>query len=145
MPVMQDIMETDIRWKQRFENYGKSLALLSDIVGSIDKSEPFSNKDRLSIIKSFEISFELAWNVMKDYLSYKGITDIVGSRDSIRHAFSQGLILNGQAWMEMIDARNKTSHTYNEETADELTEKIIENYFGEFLAFREKMDSLLGG
>ena len=143
--TQENIAETDIRWKQRFENYVKSLVLLSDIVNSIDKSTPLSNKDKLSVIKSFEISFELAWNVMKDYLSYKGITDIVGSRDSIRYAFSQGLILDGQAWMEMIDARNKTSHTYNEETADELTEKIIKSYFGEFSVFQKKMDSLLGG
>jgi nucleotidyltransferase substrate binding protein (TIGR01987 family) len=143
--AQENIKEIGIRWKQRFENYGKSLILLSDIVNSIDKNAPLTNKDRLSIIKSFEISFELAWNVMKDYLSHKGITDIVGSRDSIRHAFSQELILDGQAWMEMIDARNKTSHTYNEETADELAEKIIKSYFGEFLVFEKKMDSISGG
>ncbi|MDR0515825.1 MAG: nucleotidyltransferase substrate binding protein [Fibromonadaceae bacterium] len=139
--VQENTQESDIRWKQRFENYGKSLALLCDIVNSIDKSTNLSNRDKLSLIKSFEISFELAWNVMKDYLSYKGISDIVGSRDSIRHAYSQGLILNGQIWMEMIEARNKTSHTYNEETANELTEKVIKSYFGEFLAFKEKMCS----
>jgi len=143
--AQENTTETDIRCKQIFENYGKSLALLSDIVNSIDKNSPLTNKDRLSIIKSFEIAFELAWNVMKDYLSYKGITDIVGSRDSIRHAFSQGLILDGQVWMEMIEARNKTSHTYNEETADELAEKIMKSYFGEFLAYEKKMNSLLGG
>ena len=143
--TQENLTEADIRCKQRFENYGKSLALLSDIVNSIDKNSPLSNKDRLSVIKSFEISFELAWNVMKDYLSYKGITEIVGSRDSIRHAFNQGLILNGQVWMEMIEARNKTSHTYNEETADELAEKIIKNYSDEFLTFEKKMNSLLGG
>jgi nucleotidyltransferase substrate binding protein (TIGR01987 family) len=142
--TQKNTQEIDVRWKQRFENYGKSLALLSDIVNSIDKSIQLSNRDKLRVIKSFEISFELAWNVMKDYLSYKGIADIVGSRDSVRHAFSQELILNGQIWMEMIDARNKTSHTYNEETANELAEKIIKSYFGEFMAFNEKMNSFYG-
>jgi hypothetical protein len=47
--IQENIQKIDTRWKQRFENYGKSLVLLSDIVNSIDKSVAFSNKDRLSI------------------------------------------------------------------------------------------------
>jgi nucleotidyltransferase substrate binding protein (TIGR01987 family) len=96
----------------------------------------------LSIIKAFELSFELSWNVMKDYLTNMGINGIIGSKGAIRHAFQNGLIDNGQTWLEMIDDRNEVTHTYDLETADSLTEKIIHNHYPQFLALAEKMESM---
>jgi len=80
---------------------------------------------------------------MKDFLTYKGITDIYGSRDSIRKAFSSGLIHDGEMWMDMLQSRNKTSHTYNEETAEEITQAIQEHYYLLFKELANKMTHLL--
>lgn len=69
---------------------------------------------------------------MRDYLTYQGIAGIagiVGSRDTIREAFSLGLIVDVEGWMEMLVDRNKTSHTYNEETVEEVMQKVCCRHF----------------
>jgi len=34
--------------------------------------------------------------------------------------------------MDMIESRNQTTHTYNEDTADEITDAVTSTYFAEF-------------
>ena len=108
----------------------------------IEKGE-LSRLEEQGLIKAFEYTFELAWNVIKDFYEFQGVTDIQGSRDSIRLAFNRGLITGGESWMEMIKSRVKTSHTYNEETAREISEAIFEVYYDLFLELEQKMNSLL--
>jgi len=81
----------------------------------------------------------LAWNVLKDYLAYEGIQGIVGSRGAVREAFKRGLIEDGETWMDMIEKRNLSSHTYNLEIAEALIVAIINTYHPEFLALQEDM------
>ena len=68
-----------------------------------------------------------------------------GSRDATREAFSLNLISDGETWMNMIKARNETSHTYNEDTVEEIFIDIVRRYFPLFLAFRDKMETLRSG
>lgn len=82
----------------------------------------------------------MALNVMKDYALFQGNSEIAGSRDVIRYAFSSNLITNGEMWMDMIKSRIKTSHTYNEETANEIYHKIINEYFDAFRSFEVVME-----
>jgi nucleotidyltransferase substrate binding protein (TIGR01987 family) len=77
---------------------------------------------------------------MKDYAEYQGNNTIGGSRDATREAFQLKIIENGDVWMDMIKSRNKTSHTYNEETAEEIYQKIITEYFPVFMDFKNKME-----
>lgn len=128
----------DIRWQQRLANYKKALGQLTKF---IDKGE-LNELEELGLIKAFEYTYELAWNVIKDFFGDRGNRNIYGSRDAIREAFSAGLIEDGEGWMEMYADRNKTSHTYNEETADEIMRNVFKRYFPLFLALREKMESL---
>lgn len=130
----------DIRWKQRFANYEKALSQLQKF---IDK-ENLNELEEQGLIQAFEFTHELAWKVMKDYFEYQGNTAIMGSRDACREAFQMGLIQDGEMWMEMIASRNMSSHTYNLETAVEIRDKIIQHYFDLFIAFRDKMQTLLG-
>jgi len=97
------------------------------------------------LIQCFEYTHELAWNVMKDYAEYQGNSDITGSRDAIREAFKMKLISDGKVWMNMIENRNRTSHTYNEETATEIYRLIIEDYDNAFHQFLIKMEELSSG
>ncbi len=62
-----------------------------------------------------------------------------GSKDATREAFNTGLIGKGEIWMEMIKSRNKTSHTYNEDTADEIFNKIVNEYHSVFIDFEQSM------
>lgn len=86
----------------------------------LGRQRPLSEIEQLGLIKAFEFTHELPWNVMKDYFEYQGNTSITGSRDATREAFRRNLIDDGEGWMEMLQSRNKTSHTYNQEVADEI-------------------------
>ena len=117
----------DIRWIQRFSNYNKALKRLSDAV-VLNEKRTLTDLEKQGLIQAFEFTHELAWKVMKDYLKEIGDIKTIGSRDTTREAFAAELIANGDNWMEMIKKRNLTSHTYNEETSEEIYKSIIE-YF----------------
>lgn len=149
--------EKDIRWEQRFSNYVKAFHKLDQAVtrikedygiderGAIDEDDFLDDIIKEGLIQRFEYTHELAWNVMKDYAIYQGNTAITGSRDATREAFSIGLITDGKVWMNMIVSRNKTSHTYNEATADEIFHLIVHDYHAAFSAFTTKMETLRSG
>ncbi|MFZ4560132.1 MAG: nucleotidyltransferase substrate binding protein [Saprospiraceae bacterium] len=132
-------MEQDIRWKQRFHNYEKSFHQLKEIMGRGE----LNDLEAQGLIKCFEYTYELAWNLMKDYLIYQGVTGITGSRDAIRHAFNQGLISEGELWMRMVDDRILTVHTYHEETAKRVEDHIKNDYFALFEALYHQMKARL--
>ena len=132
-------LDQDIRWEQRFANFRKALSQLKKFVDKGDLSE----LEEQGAIQAFEYTYELAWNVLNDFLEYQGQTDIYGSRDAIRKAFQVGLIENGDKWMDAYVSRTKTSHTYNEETAKEVVTAILTVYFDIFVALEKKMATLL--
>ena len=132
---------TDIRWQQRLNNYVKAFHQLSLAVQLAEK-RPLSELEKQGLIQAFEFTHELAWSVMKDYLFFQGHSNITGSRDATRESYTQGLIENGEVWMEMIKSRNQTSHTYNQTVADEIVKKIIELYHACFHAFLNTMERL---
>ena len=152
-------MEQDIRWEHRFSNYAKALRKLSQAIEYINhhisgKYEPADESDsglildemiREGLIQRFEYTHELAWNVMKDYAVYQGNVNFGGSRDATREAFQLQLISDGEVWIDMIGSRNKSSNTYNEETADEIYSKILHEYYPAFLEFLKNMESKRSG
>lgn len=118
----------DIRWQQRFSNYEKALKQLENAI-NIQNSRELTELEKQGLIQAFEFTHELAWNTLKDFFEYQGNTSITGSRDATREAFNKGLIQNGEGWMDMIRSRNKSSHTYNEEVAEEIVFHIKETYY----------------
>ena len=134
-------MADDIRWLQRFANYTKALRSLSDAV-ALAGERPLSKLEQLGLIQAFEFTHELAWNVLKDYLEQQGIFGLIGSRDASRSAFQNGLITDGEAWMDMIKARNLTSHTYNPEVADSVTRDILMRFYPAFAALQQRLAPL---
>ncbi|MCM8819718.1 MAG: nucleotidyltransferase substrate binding protein [Candidatus Omnitrophica bacterium] len=120
-------MNEDIRWIQRFNNYKKGLKQLNDAV-ILSKNRELSLLEKQGLIQAFEFTHELAWNLLKDYLEYQGNQEIRGSRDAIREAFKVGLIVDGQKWMETIQARNITSHSYDEAMVQSAFETIVNQY-----------------
>lgn len=128
----------DIRWQQRFSNYEKALAQLTEFIekGNLNKFE------EQGLVKCFEYTHELAWNVMKDFLTEDGIKNIFGSKTATRQAFNKGIIEQGEIWMDMIESRNDSVHGYDEKIADKISKKIVNDYFKEFVIFHKKMKSL---
>lgn len=131
-------MTEDIRWKQRFDNFNRALHQLTLAV-ELSRQRPLSDLEKQGVIQAFEFVHELAWNVLKDFLEYEGIQGIVGSRSAVREAFKRGLIEDGETWMDMLEKRNLSSHTYNLEIALALVSAIIEIYHPAFLVLQEEM------
>ena len=107
----------------------------------INKGE-LSEHEEQGLVKAFEYTYELAWTTLKDFLEYRGQTDIYGSRDTIRKAFQLDLIDDGESWMDMLKSRNKTSHTYNKETAEEICQAVKDVYYSLFYKLEARLDRL---
>lgn len=138
-------MERDIRWIQRLDNYAKALSKFNEAV-ELYKDNPNIQeglKDLLKegLVQRFEYTQELAWNVMKDYESYQGETEIHGSRDAIRKALSIGIIEDSK-WMNTIADRNSTSHNYDDDAIDIIIDSIINIYHPLFNMFAERMQAI---
>lgn len=131
----------DIRWIQRFNNFTKALLQLEAAV-HLAEERPLSNLEEQGLIQAFEFTHELAWKTLKDIFNDRGNQKLYGSKDVTREAFQYSLIKNGDIWMDMIKSRNNTSHTYNEETADEIVKAILNVYYKEFYILREVLQEL---
>ncbi len=131
----------DIRWKQRFMNFENALKQLVEGVDKFANTE--ENIIKAGIIQRFEFTHELAWKVLKDYLEYEGLNQITGSRTATREAFNKNILENGEVWMEMIESRNNTVHTYQASILEEEYEKIIKHYLPALLSFERKMKTYL--
>ena len=112
------------RCRQRFANYEKSLGHLKSTV----EKQSLNEIEKAGLIQFFEVTFELAWKVMKDFLSAEGY-EVKSPRESIKTAFEYGLIQNGTLWLEALEKRNLASHTYDDKILDELEELIIHTYY----------------
>jgi len=132
---------SDIRWKQRFNNFSKAFQRLADAV-ALSRLRELSDLEQQGLIQSFEFTHELAWNVLKDYLEEKGIVGLIGSKDATRSAFKNGLIEDGESWMKMIEDRNKTSHTYDLAVARAVVENILKRYDPAFEQLLQKFTIL---
>lgn len=134
-------MTQDIRWQQRLNNYEKALSQLTDAVG-LSLQRELSDLEKQGLIQAFEFTHELAWNTLKDFLEYKGQSGIYGSRDATRKAFELELIEDGDSWMQMIQNRNRSSHTYNQKVMQEIIEAILTAYHKQFLLLADKLNKL---
>lgn len=141
----------DTRWIQRFSNFKKAFIKLEEAVKTIEKDYAQNEVGQVSaesfldeiikdgVIQRFKYTHELAWNVIKDYLAEVGGIKVYGSKDASREAFANNLIVDGDIWMEMIKSRNLTTHTYNEDTADEIFQNILNDFYPAFFAFEKTM------
>ena len=131
----------DIRWKQRFQNFTKALETLRRAVG-LSEQRKLSELEQQGLIQGFEFTHELAWNVLKDYLEEQGYVGIISSKNATREAFKNDLLSDGQVWMDMIKARNQTSHTYNIELAESIVQSILTQFFPAFAEMETRFSVL---
>jgi len=130
----------DIRWKQRFQNFEKAYDNFRLVLESFNQN-PNSLVHKMAIIQAYEMVFELGWKTIKDYLYSQGI-ETNFPREAIKEAFAYEVIADGEIWIKMLEDRNLTVHTYDEEKANIVVNEIKENYFSAiaqvFTYFKEK-------
>jgi nucleotidyltransferase substrate binding protein (TIGR01987 family) len=120
-------MNPDIRWKQRFQNFGRGFVLLREALER--KPENLSMLEKEGVIQRFEYTFELAWKTLKDYLEEGGLViSPVTPRQVIKEAFAAKIISDGDVWIKMLDNRNLLSHTYDSSVFEQAVEAIASHY-----------------
>lgn len=108
----------------KWEDYHKALHRLEiALTKTLDEDDLYLD----ATIQRFEFTFELAWKLMKAVLEYEGI-EATSPRSSIREAWKQHLIGDAEKWLDMQVKRNLSSHTYNEETGQDIYRHIKEDY-----------------
>ncbi|MGO9567075.1 MAG: nucleotidyltransferase substrate binding protein [Desulfomonilaceae bacterium] len=138
-------MNSDIRWKQRFNNFDRAFVLLREALEH--GLAALSQLEKEGTIQRFEIAFELAWKTMKDYLEEDGlVVNPATPRNIIKEAFTAKLLDDGQVWIDMMLHRNLLSHTYDIKVFEEVLQAVAQRYLPaldrlhEFLLARQ-MDS----
>lgn len=124
----------DIRWRQRFVNFEKSYKSLNKYIDKPIETE----LERAGIIQLFEISFELSWKLMKDYLEFQQLI-VKSPRETIKQAYQIELIDEGHIWINALADRNLTVHTYDEELAKKMVQDISRIYYPELKKLYEKL------
>ncbi len=92
----------------------------------------------MALVQAFEVCFELAWKVLKDYLASNGV-NVYLPKQVIKEAYSAEVIADGQIWIDMLSARNSTSHEYNLDKVNLIINNIAGAYFNELKNFSEKI------
>lgn len=131
---------TDVRWKQRFRNYRRAVALVREPL--LREPASLSDLEKAGVLQRFELALELAWKTMQDLLQEEGIQiEPVTPRQVAKHAFSAKVLSDGQIWIEMIDARNLAAHTYEQSVMDTIVVRVRDHFlpaFEELLQYLEK-------
>lgn len=125
----------EIRWQQRLEHFEAAVARLLE---ALDE-EDLSPLERTGMIKHFEMSYELAWKTLKDLLTFEGFDEATSPKSTLRLAHQTGWIDPIDRWMDMHEARNLATHTYDEDDAITLANNIRELYADELAALAKRL------
>ncbi len=125
------------RLSERIENYNRAFEIYKDAVNDFDEKKILTH---MALVQSFEVCFELAWKCLKDYITANGII-VNYPREVIKEAFNKETIENAQLWMDMLEARNSTSHEYNMDKINKYLSDMCTIYFEEL----SKLQKWLGG
>ncbi|MEO6638973.1 MAG: nucleotidyltransferase substrate binding protein, partial [Ginsengibacter sp.] len=98
----------------------------------------FSVLEKDGVIQRFEFTMELAWKTIQDILNSRGYVDLKGPKPVIKQAFRDGIIMDGQEWINMLEDRNKSTHLYDETLALEIFERIQLQYLALLVDFKTK-------
>lgn len=129
----------DIRWIQRFHNYRKALDRLTEAI-LLSEERPLSELEQQGLIKAFEFTFDLAWKTLQDFLRKNERPNSNGGPSVIIvQALEDGYIKNEEGWKSLKQSREMSTHTYDEETADEIAENIVEVYHGLFVQLETRL------
>jgi nucleotidyltransferase substrate binding protein (TIGR01987 family) len=127
------IIMNENKLKYKLDDFERALKRLED---SLNKDPHLDDLYLDGTIQRFEFVFELSWKLMKGYLEYNGI-EVSSPRESFRQSFKNSLLEDAAKWIKMMENRNRTSHTYNLDTAWEIYGEIKEEYIYLFKEFYE--------
>jgi nucleotidyltransferase substrate binding protein (TIGR01987 family) len=125
--------------KKAAKAFDNALVFALKVEEKTAETQEFYEKEiaRAAVIQHFEFTYELCWKTMKRYIEMDigAEADILTRKDLSRLSAERRLITSFDQWVEFHQARNKTSHVYDEEVADEVYEiaKTFTNSLKEFI------------
>ena len=82
------------------------------------------------MIQRFEFTFELGWKALKEYMLDAGMQNTLQfPKQVLREAYAAELIDDERLWLDMLDARNSTSHIYDDRQAAAVMSGVQERYY----------------
>ena len=134
------------KFDDKLEKLNMALESLEDMIEFSNtaniKLEKLDEAIRDSIIKKFEYTFELTWKTIKAYLEEEGYEEIASPKKTLKQAFEMGLIKDKEIWSNMLEARNSTANTYDEEKAVYYEDVIKSKYINMIKQLVQKLNEV---
>lgn len=113
----------------RIKSFLQAYATFQEVLEKPYETDSFF---RDAVIQRFEYTIDAGWKALKEVLLEKFGVEVASPITAFREAFAQNLISKDDRWIEMVKARNETSHIYNEQNA----KKVVSSF--------KKYEALLG-
>lgn len=118
-----------------FNSFKKSIQRFKEI---LQKEKTVENRD--SAIQRFEFTIEIAWKCIQKFLKNEQII-CRSPNECLKEAFKYGLIEDDPRWHRAFEDRNLTSHTYDEENADDVYNRL-QDYIEIFEKLEQKLEKI---
>ena len=123
------MIDKKTRWQQRFENFDKAyLRFAEAIKDGLGHINGLSDLEKTGVVKHFEFTFQLAKDVLSDYLQENGNT-AYSSKQLIRQAYRSGCLRDGEVWIEALTFRNKAAHVYSNDILQDVLRFACNKFF----------------
>ncbi|ANQ48439.1 nucleotidyltransferase [Flammeovirga sp. MY04] len=119
---MTNFKET--RWKERYQDLSKSFQKLQEAL----KRDHDDEIIRAGIIQFFEMTFELSWKTLKDYLESEGLKSKT-PKGTLKQAFHEILITDGYVWIDALNKRDLINQSFDERISKQLVLLISSEYY----------------
>ena len=125
------------KYEEKRDKFKDAVQRLEEAIADYDKLPNSTVRD--GVIQRFEFCTELAWKTCREYLLEQGYTEANSPKPVMRQAFADGLVHNDLVWVEILNARNLTTHLYDDAEATKIFDDIKGNYLHQFQALAEKL------
>lgn len=110
------------RFQTKYINFARATASLREGLQAYQDMPTKIIRD--GVIQRFEFTCELAWKTTREFLLDQNFTELNSPKNTMRKAFAYGLIADEEDWVRLLNARNQTSHLYDDATAQQIYEQI---------------------
>lgn len=107
------------KYEAQLDQFKKGLARLDEALAA-----PKTDLARDGAIQRFEFTVDMGWKLVKTCLEEKYGVVCQSPKECFREAYRQKMLAYDEFWLELVDMRNLTSHTYKEEVAKSVFERL---------------------
>ena len=126
------------KFTTKLENFQNALLRLKEGIAGYEAASD-QKLARDGIIQRFEFTCELAWKTAREWLLEQGHVELNSPKAVMRQAFADGLVSDSDGWIGLLNDRNMTSHIYDENTADQIFQRIRTCHLPLFEGLLEKL------